>query len=177
MSGGHFDYDQYRINEIACQLKEDILFMKDKYEENTIKEFKEAYKLLKKAAVYVERIDYLLSGDDGEDNFHERLAEDLGKEIKQFDLPCLTKKCEYCSHYYKNLSKDEQPHVTHWVPNFELHDEKLHCDMMRDNAAYGGYSLAEWKERQKEFEDTNAVGCWDFEPSEKVKEQYLGYEE
>ena len=67
MSGGHFDYDQYRINEIASQLKEDILFMKDKYEENTIKEFKEAYKLLKKAAVYVERIDYLLSGDDGEE--------------------------------------------------------------------------------------------------------------
>lgn len=30
-----------------------------------------------KAAIYVQRIDWLLSDDDGEDNFHERLKEEL----------------------------------------------------------------------------------------------------
>lgn len=29
------------------------------------------------AQVYAQRIDWLLSGDDGEDNFHLRLKEDL----------------------------------------------------------------------------------------------------
>lgn len=43
----------------------------------TIKEFKKGIELLKKAQVYAQRIDYLLSGDDGEDDFHQRLKEDL----------------------------------------------------------------------------------------------------
>lgn len=41
------------------------------------RKFKKGIELLKKAQVYAQRIDYLLSGDDGEDNFHLRLKEDL----------------------------------------------------------------------------------------------------
>lgn len=53
--------------------------MPNKYglSKETIKEFKKGVELLKKAQVYAQRIDYLLSGDDGEDNFHQRLKEDL----------------------------------------------------------------------------------------------------
>lgn len=53
--------------------------MPNKYDlsKETIKEFKKGIELLKKAQVYAQRIDYLLSGDDGEDNFHLRLKEDL----------------------------------------------------------------------------------------------------
>lgn len=47
----------------------------------TIKEFKNGLKALRKAYVYAQRIDWLLSGDDGEDSFHERLKEEL-KGIK-----------------------------------------------------------------------------------------------
>ena len=53
--------------------------MPNKYglSKETIKEFKKGIELLKKAQVYAQRIDWLLSGDDGEDNFHLRLKEDL----------------------------------------------------------------------------------------------------
>jgi hypothetical protein len=36
------------------------------------------------AEIYAQRIDWLLSGDDGEDSFRERLKEDLEK-LKQKD--------------------------------------------------------------------------------------------
>jgi hypothetical protein len=47
--------------------------------EETIIEFKDAITFLKLAQVYVQRIDWLLSGDDGEKTFHERLKADLEK--------------------------------------------------------------------------------------------------
>lgn len=47
----------------------------------TMREFKKAIECLKKAEIYAQRIDWLLSGDDGEDNFHERLKEDM-EELK-----------------------------------------------------------------------------------------------
>lgn len=85
MSGGHFDYQQYHLNDIAMGIKELIGHNGVKNEDGygydfnnkTIKEFKTAIELLEKAAVYVQRIDWLISGDDGEDTFHERLKEDL----------------------------------------------------------------------------------------------------
>ena len=50
--------------------------------EETIKEFREGVVVLKKAQVYANRIDWLMSGDDGEDNFHKRLKEKL-KELEE----------------------------------------------------------------------------------------------
>lgn len=47
------------------------------YSKETIKEFKKGIKILKMAEIYAQRIDWLLSGDDGEENFHERLKEEL----------------------------------------------------------------------------------------------------
>jgi len=35
------------------------------------------------ASTYIQRIDYLLSGDDGEDTFHARLTEDMGYEEEE----------------------------------------------------------------------------------------------
>ena len=37
--------------------------------------------ILKQAEIYAQRIDWLLSGDDGEESFHERLKEEL-EELK-----------------------------------------------------------------------------------------------
>lgn len=50
---------------------------RDGYSEETLQEFRKAVLLLKQAEVYAQRIDWLLSGDDGEDNFHERLKAEL----------------------------------------------------------------------------------------------------
>ena len=95
MSGGHFDYSQHFINDIADEIEEEIRNNKKKndwisderweekgkqqFSDETIKEFKKAVKVLRKAYVYAHRIDWLLSGDDGEETFHERLEEDLEK--------------------------------------------------------------------------------------------------
>lgn len=47
------------------------------YTAETIQEFRKGIAILKKASVYAQRIDWLISGDDGEDSFHKRLKEDL----------------------------------------------------------------------------------------------------
>lgn len=91
MSGGTFQYKQYQIDEIVDVIERyinnndraDLNEWGDPigrgYEAETIGEFCEAVKLLKKAKVYVHRIDWLLAGDDGEDSFHRRLRDDLNK--------------------------------------------------------------------------------------------------
>ena len=42
-----------------------------------VEEFKNGLKILKIAAIYAQRIDWLLSGDDGEESFKRRLKEEL----------------------------------------------------------------------------------------------------
>lgn len=43
---------------------------------------KEGIRKLKEAKIYTQRIDWLLSGDDGEGNFKKRLKQDLEKKLK-----------------------------------------------------------------------------------------------
>lgn len=89
MSGGHFDYKQYELGYIADDIEQMILNNDVKneygyahnYSNATLKQFKKAVKLIRQAQVYAQRVDWLVSGDDGEDCFHRRLAEDL-KAIK-----------------------------------------------------------------------------------------------
>ena len=47
------------------------------YPEIVQEKMREAVKQLKIAAVFAQRVDWFLSGDDGEESFIERLAEDL----------------------------------------------------------------------------------------------------
>jgi hypothetical protein len=79
MSDGAFNYNDYHIMGIADQIEEIIRNNEDnpEYGELTIQRYREAVKLLREASVYVHRIDWLLSGDDGEDTFHKRLERDL----------------------------------------------------------------------------------------------------
>jgi len=103
MSGGSFDYSQYHITTIADSIQSELdkmgkeipredrwhdddwyaKYPNDKfyptYTMETIREFQNAVKQLRIAAVYAQRIDWLLSGDDGEENFHKRLNEELDK--------------------------------------------------------------------------------------------------
>jgi hypothetical protein len=44
-----------------------------------IQKFREALKILREAEVYAQRIDWLISHDDGEETFLRRLKEDLEK--------------------------------------------------------------------------------------------------
>lgn len=47
------------------------------YSEETIAELKKGLDILRRAYIYAQRIDWLLSGDNGEESFHERLKEEL----------------------------------------------------------------------------------------------------
>ena len=84
MSGGHFDYQQYRLEDMADEIRNLIALnecttfnKEEKYSAETIAKFIEADKTLRLAAVMVQRIDWLVSGDDGEESFHERWNEDV----------------------------------------------------------------------------------------------------
>lgn len=85
MSGGHFDYAQHHIKDIASEIK--CILEDNKYEcdfnDETIKRLKEAVSLLELAYVYAHRIDWLISGDDSEDTFHERLKKEVEKLKEQ----------------------------------------------------------------------------------------------
>lgn len=85
MSGGHFFYNQAYINNIANQLSDIIKYNSEERDlsPETISKFKEAINALNRAYVYAHRIDWLLSGDDGEDSFHKRLASDLAELEKE----------------------------------------------------------------------------------------------
>ncbi len=95
MSGGHWDYLQYRFTDIIEDIKKEIENNKkpmpkeelqpwdeedglySDWTDETILEFKKAHDCVSKAQIYLQRIDWLLSGDDGEESFHRRLNEDL----------------------------------------------------------------------------------------------------
>ena len=69
------------VKEIKYQEYEDGEYYPE-YTEETIQIFKDAVKILRKAAIYAQRIDWFLSGDDGEDNLKERLEKEL-KELEE----------------------------------------------------------------------------------------------
>lgn len=102
MSGGRFDYNQYRIRQIWEDIQQELdkqgkekskeylkYYDKEYFEkypeerfENVYREdvqqiFKEAIDVLKKAEIYTKRIDWYLSGDDGEDSLVSRLKSEL----------------------------------------------------------------------------------------------------
>ena len=89
MSGGHFNYKQYELGHMADEIEQLILdndseemnAWGDKkgygYSPETIAKFKIARMSLLLAQIYVQRIDWLVSGDDGEDSFHSRLDADF----------------------------------------------------------------------------------------------------
>lgn len=80
-TGEVYEIKSYTYEEYEADEDGEIPFFPD-YSEETIKEFRKGVAILKKAQVYANRIDWLMSGDDGEDNFHKRLKEKL-KELEE----------------------------------------------------------------------------------------------
>ena len=82
MSGGYFNYEQKYINEIALAI-DDLLVNnhsnEDTYSPEIIEQFKVGLSSLKVASIYAQRIDWLVSGDDGEQSFLGRLKDDLNE--------------------------------------------------------------------------------------------------
>jgi hypothetical protein len=82
MSGGHFEYKQYSISDIADEIENVIALNDDRdypYTPKTIAEFEKAVKALRVAKIYAQRVDWLLSSDDGQEQFHQRLKEEVNQ--------------------------------------------------------------------------------------------------
>ena len=83
MSGGYFDYEQYKMGRIADEVEQLIINyfnnIGTQYSIDTINKFIEAKNTLRKAEIMAQRIDWLVSGNDGEDSFHGRWKEELEK--------------------------------------------------------------------------------------------------
>lgn len=104
MSGGFFDYKQWHIDNIADQIEQEVIMsgkpipmsrwdyyerheyeethkqpMNYAYPESTLRRMEEAVYALKRAAIYAQRTDYLLSSDDGEESFEGRLKKELAE--------------------------------------------------------------------------------------------------
>lgn len=87
MSGGHFDYMQCHCSQMADQIDEIIARNEDEtldkwgrkrgtfYTIETIEKFKEAAHTLRQAGEMAQRVDWLVSDDDGEESFHRRWKE------------------------------------------------------------------------------------------------------
>lgn len=84
MSGGHFEYQQFRLHDIAQEIEHLIAINEDSsknefgdtvgkfYSKETIGQFVKAVKLLDEVGDLVHEIDYLISGDTSEETFLER---------------------------------------------------------------------------------------------------------
>ena len=100
MSGGHFEYKQYQVDELAAEIdrviakvyktREAVKNTPDDpchpdycweksylFSDETLAKFAEARDTLKRAGIMAQRVDWLLSGDDGEETFHKRWEEEL----------------------------------------------------------------------------------------------------
>jgi hypothetical protein len=86
MSGGHFgDYDYYKVTRFADELEVEIQDKKDEYGHSynfspeVIEYLKEQLPKMRKMAEIMRHIDYLYSGDHGEDYFLLRMKETEAK--------------------------------------------------------------------------------------------------
>lgn len=98
MSGGYFDYAQYKIDQIANDIEQLIIDNNstklndwgqpkgNNFSEATIDEFHQALYVLRVAFLCAHRIDWLVSGDDSEGDFHARLAHDIEKLKSTFSF-------------------------------------------------------------------------------------------
>ena len=102
MSGGHWDNQQWHIDNIADGIEQEVIMsgkpiprqrweywqmehfkehpedaVNYAYPESTLRRMEEAVYALKRAAIYAQRVDYLLCGDDAEESFEERLKKEL----------------------------------------------------------------------------------------------------
>ncbi len=88
MSGGHFDYRQYALSAIADDI-DHLVGVNGKldkdgwghdYPPDIIARFRETAIILRRAAAMVQRVDWLVSCDDGEDSFRRRWEEEVPRE-------------------------------------------------------------------------------------------------
>lgn len=103
MSGGFFDYVQFRLDEPIEDISKILINNEKKTEEDkipkeVIEELKKGIKNLEISKIYLQRIDWLLSGDDNENDFLERLKEELN-QLNQLNQKWKENEMNYCGNH------------------------------------------------------------------------------
>ena len=73
MSGGSMNYFAFTFDEPLAIISKEIKWGKNKWTPETLLEFQNAVNYLKLAQIYSRRVEWLLSGDDGEDSLWEEI--------------------------------------------------------------------------------------------------------
>jgi len=82
MSGGCFNYVQYQVQDAIDIIRDTVKNNEEQFSEDTLADLECAITLIGVANVYLQRADWLLSGDDSEETFKERLAKDLVEVLR-----------------------------------------------------------------------------------------------
>ena len=81
MSGGRFDYVQYKFDDVAESIRgyreREMRHSDFPLPDDIAAKFEEAARTCEIAARMVQRVDWLLSGDDGEDSFRQRWKDEV----------------------------------------------------------------------------------------------------
>lgn len=90
MSGGRFNYKQYNLSDMAEEIQRtiDTQGTEDEYgdtyatiPDDIIKKMKETIWECRMCENMLQRVDWFLSGDDGEDSFRERWDQEVTKKF------------------------------------------------------------------------------------------------
>lgn len=109
MSGGALDY--FNCNDITDKLKKIVAFGKGAYSDKVLKLMKTTIKKLEEAEAYTHRLEWFLSGDDGEDSLFERLEKDLEELQQKGELPCNERTCQSCMYFNDNACKWDNENI------------------------------------------------------------------
>ena len=77
MSGGHFDYKQNLLEDIAAEIDKLVAHNMVGDPPLIVAKFQETAKTLRLAAAMAQRVDWLVSGDDGYVSFLERWEKEV----------------------------------------------------------------------------------------------------
>ena len=93
MGEGYFEYKQYHIQDIIDKLQETKVKVEnceEYYEygrkEELLREISNGLDYLNLAGIYTQRLDWLFSGDDGEDTYFKNLDEDIANYLENQEL-------------------------------------------------------------------------------------------
>ena len=111
MSGGHFNYGCFRISQFADELEHEIEINDDEtkdefgdkrgygFEKETISRLMNAQKIIETAGKLAREIEWLYSGDHGEESFN-LLVDNILKQSEMYGphegKPCIGHGCAYC---------------------------------------------------------------------------------
>ncbi len=100
MSGGSLDYLYSRFDEPLEKISKEIKWGKNKWPTEVLSELQKAMKYLKIAQVYSHDVEWLLSGDYGDDSFLKSIKEELEElEKNPIIIEPQLKKCPLCKDF------------------------------------------------------------------------------